>query len=213
MHDVIVLCDFDGTISRKDVTDSLLEKFANPEWEEIEDMWQEGLISSKECMARQYGLVEASEEELGRFLDKTPIDPHFPRFVELCRDKGFDLHVVSDGFDFYIDRILSRHGISGLDIYANHLEFDQDGAIKTEFPHFNEDCRTCGNCKTSLFREFKEPDNKVVYIGDGWSDRCIAKESDVIFAKGKLIKFCHENGIAYIPYLTFADVVNEIASW
>ena len=30
-----IICDFDGTISLIDVTDSLLEKFATPEWEDI----------------------------------------------------------------------------------------------------------------------------------------------------------------------------------
>lgn len=212
MDDIIVLCDFDGTISKKDVTDTLLEKFANPEWEEIEEMWQEGLISSRECMARQYALVKASEEELVKFLEKMEIDPYFTQFIDLCRKKDYHLAVVSDGFDFYIDKILARHGANGLDVYANHLEF-KNSEIKTHFPHVNEDCRTCGNCKTSFFHHFKKPGNKVVYIGDGWSDRCIAQESDIIFAKGKLATFCHENGISYIPYLTFADIIREMTSW
>jgi len=212
VDDVIVLCDFDGTITVKDVTDTLLTAFANPEWEEIEEMWQEGLISSKECMARQYALVKASEEELTSFLEGMEIDPYFPQFLDLCRRKNFRVAVLSDGFDFYIEKILSKNNVNGIDIYANHLVYE-NGKIKTYFPHINEECRTCGNCKTSYFYKVKKPGNKIVYIGDGWSDRCISQESDVIFAKGKLARFCHENGISYIPYHTFGDVIREMTSW
>lgn len=208
MDDVVVLCDFDGTISVKDVTDSLLERFANPEWEQLEEDWQEGLISSHECMAGQYALIKADQEEVETFLDRVEIDPYFSQFVGHCKSKGFTLSIISDGFDFYIERILKNNGIESIEVFANHLEW-QEGSIKTFFPHINNDCRTCGNCKTSIFHKFKKPGNKVIYVGDGWSDRCIAQQSDIIFAKGKLTKFCHENGVSYIPYLSFLDIIKE----
>lgn len=212
MDDIVVLCDFDGTISVKDVTDSLLERFANPEWEEIEEAWKEGLISSQECMAEQYGLIKASREELEVFLGKVEIDPYFPEFLRFCNRFKHRFAVVSDGFDFYIERILKRYGLQDVEVFANHLEWAEDG-IKTFFPHTNDECPTCGNCKTNIFHSFKGPRNHVVYIGDGWSDRCIARESDTIFAKGKLIAFCHENSVPYIPYLTFADILKEMSAW
>ena len=31
-----ILCDFDGTVSVEDITDSLLERFARPGWQTIE---------------------------------------------------------------------------------------------------------------------------------------------------------------------------------
>jgi 2-hydroxy-3-keto-5-methylthiopentenyl-1-phosphate phosphatase len=209
---VIVLCDFDGTISSGDVTDKLLERFASPEWEEIEASWQEGLISSHECMSEQYALVRASQAEVDDFLNTVEIDPHFKEFLDYCRSENYPLTVVSDGFDYYIDKIFKNHGIEGVEVFSNHLEF-ADGLIRTEFPHTNDECKTCGNCKTSIFHTFKTPDNKIVYIGDGWSDRCIAHESDVIFAKHKLITYCHERGLTYTPYTTFADILEEMRTW
>lgn len=212
MKHLVVLCDFDGTISKYDVTDALLEKFASPAWEEIETSWQEGLITSRECMAEQYGLVKTTEEELDAWLDTVEIDETFLEFAAFCRDNGVPLTIISDGFDFYIKRILARHGLGDVDVYSNHLEF-RDGLIVTEFPHTNDECNACGNCKTGIFHTVKTPENKVVYIGDGWSDRCVAHESDVIFAKHKLITYCHERGLDYTPYSTFADVLAEVRSW
>jgi 2-hydroxy-3-keto-5-methylthiopentenyl-1-phosphate phosphatase len=208
VKNIVVLCDFDGTISKHDVTDAILERFAPPDWEELEANWQEGLITSRQCMAEQYALIKAGEDEIDAFLDNVEIDPTFLDFLQYCRDSGYPLVIVSDGFDFYINRILSRYGISGVDVYSNHLEF-KDGSIVTEFPHTNDECETCGNCKTSIFHKFKTPDNTVVYVGDGWSDRCIAHESDVIFAKHKLITYCSERGLDYTPYISFADILGQ----
>ena len=209
---MVVLCDFDGTISHKDVTDALLEKFASPEWEEIETAWREGLINSRECMTEQYALVRATEGEMNSFLDAVEIDPHFKDFTEFCKKNGYPLVIISDGFDYYIERILHNRGLTGIEVFSNHLEF-KNGEIKTEFPHTSDECDTCGNCKTSIFHRFKTPENKVVYVGDGWSDRCIAHESDVIFAKHKLIDYCHERGLLYTPYSTFADILAEMREW
>ncbi len=32
-----IVCDFDGTITRTDVIDNILQRFADPSWEAIED--------------------------------------------------------------------------------------------------------------------------------------------------------------------------------
>ena len=46
----MVQSDFDGTISVLDVTDSLLQRFGQPGWQELEDQWERGEIGSRECM-------------------------------------------------------------------------------------------------------------------------------------------------------------------
>ena len=51
MSNVNVVCDFDGTIALEDVTDGLLERFAEPRWRKIEAQWLAGEFGSQECMA------------------------------------------------------------------------------------------------------------------------------------------------------------------
>ncbi len=48
-----VICDFDGTITLKDSTDLLLDRFADPAWLDIEKEWLLGKIGSRECLERQ----------------------------------------------------------------------------------------------------------------------------------------------------------------
>ncbi|HEX7370566.1 MAG TPA: phosphatase, partial [Rhodanobacteraceae bacterium] len=73
-----ILCDFDGTITVEDVTDSLLDRFAAPEWQVLERDWRAGLIGSAECMAGQVALLDASRAEIDAHLAGLRIDPAFP---------------------------------------------------------------------------------------------------------------------------------------
>src|SRR5262245_41860890 len=83
-----VLLDFDGTISKVDTTDLLLEKFAAPAWHDIEDDWKAGRIGSRECMVRQIDLVRASPAEMDAFIATVEIDPGFAGFARTYRQLG-----------------------------------------------------------------------------------------------------------------------------
>ena len=56
---MLFIVDFDGTISKKDTIDALLEKFAPASWEDIEQTWLAGEIDAVECMSRQIAMVQA----------------------------------------------------------------------------------------------------------------------------------------------------------
>ena len=87
-----ILCDFDGTISLNDTTDTLLETFAKPGWVEIEQEWEQGKIGSKICMQRQIELLDMSKNELYQCLDHIEIDTDFieTTFPELYALKSQD---------------------------------------------------------------------------------------------------------------------------
>ena len=70
-----VYCDFDNTISEYDVTDAILEKFADPSWEAVEEEWLAGKITARECMEKQISLIRASREELDSLLDEAESVP------------------------------------------------------------------------------------------------------------------------------------------
>ena len=56
-------------------------------------------------------------------------------------------------------------------------------------------------------------DDIIVYIGDGYSDRCPVRYADFVFAKRQLIKHCQHQNITYFAFNNFSDVqakMNEI---
>jgi 2-hydroxy-3-keto-5-methylthiopentenyl-1-phosphate phosphatase len=48
---------------------------------------------------------------------------------------------------------------------------------------------------------------RVLLIGDGASDFCVAHVADFVFAKGKLIAHCIANNIPHAPIANFADAI------
>ena len=101
-----VFVDFDGTIVPDDVTDFVLESFAEPAWLEIEKEWKAGRIGSRECLRAQVDLIRATPEQIARAVSERQVDPHFREFAERCLDAGMHVSVVSDGFDLAIDAVL-----------------------------------------------------------------------------------------------------------
>jgi len=206
-----VFCDFDGTISIQDATDFILGRFADPEWENIEEKWKQGSIGSAECMQRQVELIHATSQELDAALDEIEIDPSFPAFASFCRLQRIPLTVLSDGVDYFINRILARHRLPPVPVIANQLTIRVcHGQTRYHLasPFSDPTCvSAAGMCKCQFV---DAASGSRVYVGDGRSDFCVAKKPDLVFAKGNLAEFCQRENIAFIPYRQFADVAQTL---
>ncbi len=51
------------------------------------------------------------------------------------------------------------------------------------------------------------PDGLLVYVGDGYSDRCAALAADRIFARDGLARYLDERGVRYEPFTDFHQLV------
>jgi 2,3-diketo-5-methylthio-1-phosphopentane phosphatase len=207
----IVFTDFDGTITQLDVTDEILAQLAHPSWQEVEQAWTRGLIGSRECLERQIALVDASAEELDALLDAVPVDPTFAAFYRFTRQRGIPLYVLSEGFDYWIERILKRAGVNGpvrngTHMFSSALRLEGRRLIPS-FPHSAEPCEHgCATCKAALIRRLGKGKHPVIFVGDGLSDRFAVAEADVVFAKRQLLAYCREHGKACHRFDTFAEV-------
>src|SRR5919199_417425 len=104
----ILFMDFDGTITRRDVIDVILEKYADERWLEIEKQWRAGRIGSRDCLRAQVALVRATQRELDSLIDSIQVDEGFALLLEVCARHEIATHILSDGFDYCIRRILER---------------------------------------------------------------------------------------------------------
>lgn len=206
-----VFVDFDGTIASLDTTDFLLERFAAPQWREIEDDWKAGKIGSRECMVRQIDLVRATPAALDGFIAEIEIDPGFPAFVDLCRAQGHDVVVVSDGLDRTVNAVLKRFDLE-LPTFANRLEWCGNDRWRLRFPHARSDCRALsGNCKCQ-FTEHGRLDLRIV-IGDGRSDFCMARRADLVLAKSALLQHCLQADLPVRAFDNFEAAAKIMARW
>ena len=198
-----IVCDFDGTITPFDVTDAILERFADKEWEVIERQWTDGHITARTCMERQIGLISAPVAEFNDFLDQIPVTKGFAEFLKYCRSRSLGLLVVSDGMDYVIRRILGRHGFTHVPVVANRLLMDGRGGYRLEFPFSRAECPS-GVCKCAVAGS----NGDILLIGDGLSDCCLAGRAAMTLARRDkaLQEYCELNGRPYLVYDDFFDI-------
>ena len=202
-----IYIDFDGTITRRDIGEHMFLEFGDPdESRKIISRWIEGELTSKEVWINLCKTVKNFDRvKFDKFLDEFEIDHYFKNFISYSKENNFDVMVLSDGLDYYIDKISEREGFDDLKIYSNKLKFEGNDLI-LEFPYKDEECIQCANCKRNHILNSSSDEDVTIYIGDGWSDTCAAEHCDFIFAKKSLLKYCEQNGLPYFPFKNFNDV-------
>jgi 2,3-diketo-5-methylthio-1-phosphopentane phosphatase len=197
--------DFDGTITEQDVVFTMIKTFCREGWQEINGRWERGEISTEQCAQETFNLMSAGREDILNLASAIKIDPYFPEFLRLCRQNKENVVILSDGYDLIIAHILKKAGIE-LPFYANRL-LVEGNRFSIACTHHNKDCGRCGTCKTGLLHRLKEKNSRTVFVGDGYSDTCVAREADIILAKEPLLGYCLNNDIPALPINNFSDVI------
>jgi 2-hydroxy-3-keto-5-methylthiopentenyl-1-phosphate phosphatase len=201
-----VFIDFDNTITSFDVLDEIIKKFsANDHWKKLERQWQVGNIGSRTCLAGQIKGVRIQKKELLRYLAFIKVDPYFSRLLMFLKKQKTRAYIVSDSFSFIIKAILKNNNIPSLSICANTLKFAKD-RLYPSFPHRNRTCDRCAHCKKNTLLNKLKNDKIHIYIGDGLSDACAAESTQLVFAKGKLLKHFHRMKKPCVVFRNLKDV-------
>jgi 2,3-diketo-5-methylthio-1-phosphopentane phosphatase len=213
----ILFLDFDGTISRRDVTDVILEQYANGKWQAAETAWRDGRIGSRACLSEQMSLVQATRSQLHALLEAIEIDEGLATLLDLCQTRNVTTHIISDGFDYCIERILARL-VNGQrsaikNVCASHLNLSRRPWL-TEFPFFRQSCaHGCATCKPAVMRLLNPTNAPAIFVGDGLSDRYAVECADLVFAKNDLARYCRDNSIEHNEYTTLSEVEQQIKAW
>ena len=202
-----IFIDFDGTITVSDVGEAIFRQFGN--LEKVNNIIKDLLadeISAKDSWTKLCNSVEGiNKKELDDFIDHMEIDPTFVGFVNFCKENGIDHYILSDGFDYYLDRILTRENLNGVKYFANTLQIS-DGKLLPSFPYLDFGFMTSANCKRNHIINYSGDEDYTVFVGDGNSDKYTIQYCDFIFAKNDLLKFCERERISYLPFNNFDDV-------
>jgi len=207
-----VVCDFDGTATMEDTADALsIAYLGYPRWKEANDAFHAGEISFEDLLRLIFEPIAASPDEVRAFAKKhVRFRPGFRELLALCREHAFPFVLASGGLDIYIEpalEMLPTELASWLVCRANHAEHVPGGlALTFPYQHAPGACGTCGSCKGAAVKELQEKGRRVIAVGDGNADRCMAKVADVLFARDRLLDWCLEAGISCTPFETL-DVV------
>jgi 2-hydroxy-3-keto-5-methylthiopentenyl-1-phosphate phosphatase len=214
-----VFLDFDGTISRVDVVDAILDRYADRGWLRVEQEWKAGRIGSRACLAEQIGLVRAARADVDGLLATIQIDPGFVPLLRACDAAAVRVHIVSDGFDYCIAKILQqvpepdRPLLDAVTVCASHLEPAAPDRWRATFRFMDAGCEHgCATCKPAVMDALNPAGAPAIFVGDGLSDRYAAAAADVVFAKDTLAAHCAGEGISFFRYETLADVAAYVSA-
>lgn len=179
----------------------VLREFGDPDvFERASGALERGEITLNEEIRQQFAAVtEPIEAVVHWLLERVRLRRGFHEFVVEHRPL-----VVTVGFRELIEPILAKEGIE-LQLRSNSVESTPRGWR----PRFRseEPCSVCGEpCKRSAL-----PAKGVVYVGDGFSDRCAALAADRVFARDGLARYLESVGVAYEPFDDFRDVAAALA--
>jgi 2-hydroxy-3-keto-5-methylthiopentenyl-1-phosphate phosphatase len=155
-----------------------------------------GTMTLHEVIALEFSTVHAPLDEVTAWLvENVRVRPGFHELVERFRPL-----VVSSGFHELIEPILAREGLE-VDLRANRLDPRPDGwRVRWRDEAV---CPVCGEpCKRALVAA----NGPFVYVGDGYSDRCVALAAERVFARDGLAEYLAEHGVAYERFEDLRDV-------
>ena len=207
----LVQCDFDGTITMEDVSFLLLDEFADGNWRELLDDYQQGRISVGAFNTAAFAMIRADEKTLLDFVLKSGrvrMRAGFPELLSCCSGNGFEFVIVSNGQDFYIKALLKEMGIKNVKYHAATSCFNEDGV---EVHYIGPDGSVVTDCfKETYARLFLSRGYRLVYIGNGMSDAYPARLCDHVFATGEMGKRCGELGIKYTSFEDLREVAEAL---
>lgn len=203
-----IFVDFDGTISTEDVGEKLfIETIPEGKVFPILEDIKTKSITAREGWNRLFQVAEGlTRNKVAEIARTISLEKGVNEFLAYCSEQQFDVYILSDGFEEYIEPILGRHGITGIPLFANRLADAGNGRLSPVFPWTDEECPVCANCKRNHLISNSADDDVTVYIGNGSSDTCPVGYADYVFAKDYLLKYCEKERITFFPYKDFNDI-------
>lgn len=200
MPEVQLVVDWDGTVTDGDTLHTAIEQFGDVGVFRAMEEEIGHRLTLQEVIAIEMATISAALDEVVSFLVETvALRPGFRELVE-----RHDPLVVSMGFHELIAPLLERDGIA-VRVVANRLDTKPAGWRALFRPQ--EVCSVCGEpCKRSDVAGL----DGFVYVGDGFSDSCVAGAASRVFARDGLAEYLDARGTPFEHFTDFHDLAGAL---
>jgi 2-hydroxy-3-keto-5-methylthiopentenyl-1-phosphate phosphatase len=206
---LIVFCDFDGTMTERDMVITLGEKFCPNDVHRIKDAILARRITVKDGVAELFAKIPSSQKDalIAYAQDIVRWRAGFQEFLEYCKANGILFIVCSGGIDFFINPLIQRFQPWITKTYSIPSDFSGP-TIALKHSHA---CETCGTCKKKVMAEY--PEATSILIGDSITDLHGAHHADIVFARAGLKDYLDKDKVSYYPFETFFDVIDTLKTF
>jgi 2-hydroxy-3-keto-5-methylthiopentenyl-1-phosphate phosphatase len=190
-----LVLDWDGTCTVRDSLVAAINELGDP------SIYQREYDSYGDALAAEVGTLRCTADEAAAWaVENVELRPGFHELVD-----RYEPLIVSSGLPQLIMPVLAREGIE-LEVRSNFADPSPDG-WRVRFRHEGL-CPVCGDrCK----RRSLPDERPLVFVGDGWSDRCASLACDRVFARDGLASYLDEEGAVYERYDTLHDVAAALS--
>lgn len=214
---MLIICDFDGTVTSIDTNGALAAHFAPEASARLAGKLGDRSMTVREVLTEEMGDIRAGLDAVLEVARRIPLREGFGAFLDAAHEHGDEVVLLSSGFRQVIEPMLENAGLAGrAPLVANDIDFTADGGRIDwrELPR----CDLCGEaCKRGDVARLRArpqhasgPFDHVVFVGDGYSDRCGAETADRVFARASLATYLDERGEPFESYETFHDVTRAL---
>jgi 2-hydroxy-3-keto-5-methylthiopentenyl-1-phosphate phosphatase len=205
---IAVQYDFDGTVTEEDVSFLLLDTYVGDVWREYLKEYTSGRLTVGAFNRWVFGMMKADRGAMTDLVlgsERVKIRPGFRELVDYCSRRGYRQVIVSHGLLFYIEAILERLGVSGVEVFAAENEF-HPGGMKVRYLG-PDGVELEAGFKEAYTEQLNKEGYDVIYVGNGNSDIYSARRCRHVFATDELLARCREEGLACRPFNDFFDVI------
>jgi 2-hydroxy-3-keto-5-methylthiopentenyl-1-phosphate phosphatase len=196
-----VVLDWDGTCTVVDTLWLVLEEFGDYQvFRAAGERLMHGEISYRELMELEFSTVRGAtlDEVNGWLAGRARVRPGFRELVA-----RHDPLVLSSGFEELIRPLLARERVE-VELGANRID-PRPGGWRVLWSR-DRPCEVCGDwCKRHGL-----PPGPLVYVGDGYSDRCPALAAERVFARAGLADYLEGEGRPFEPFDDLHDVLRAL---
>jgi len=210
MKDFVFISDFDGTLTKKDFYLILSEAYYKEELKPLFKKWKNKEMKDREYLGYVFNHVKRNEAQLDEDILNITLDPFAKDFIEKVKAAGGDFIIISAGTSYYIDKVLEKNNIKGVDVYSNKGVFKDNGIYfdLDENSEFYSD--SCGIDKLSVALKLRKKYKKIIYAGDSGPDLAPALISDLVFAKSSLVNLLEDKKKEFIKFENFSQVWDKL---
>jgi 2-hydroxy-3-keto-5-methylthiopentenyl-1-phosphate phosphatase len=212
---LVVVSDFDGTISRKDVGNEICLQIDSEKYKDLQALYRQKKITLRDYQKQMWeGLALTQNRMKSLAVQFSELRPGFLDFLRHCSNRKVSVYIASCGLRDYIEPVLEKeiskelrqciHEISCHDAtYADNrlrrLEFRDSESLSPIWPF--DKGRWC--------RELKKvhgPECLIIGIGNGTSDQNFVGSVDLIFATDALSEYCKSQNVPFVYFDNFFEI-------
>ena len=190
-----LVLDWDGTCTVDDSLVAAVHALGDP------NVYGRDFGSYGEALAAEVETIRVTASEAGAWAaENVGVRPGFHDIVE-----KYAPLIVSSGLPQLIRPVLERERID-VELRSNDAIPSPEG-WRVVF----RDEGVCPVCHDKCKRRSLPQGRPLVYVGDGFSDRCAARAADRVFARDGLASYLASEGVPFEPFDTLHDVSAALA--